>query len=416
MGTSAKLMALLFMATMVLHAATRIDTNFEGGSLERIQQISPTHFRLAAHGETDQDGRNRQASWYYFHVSNPPAGELILDLVGLPGEYNYQPNKGAITGATPPWISYDNRNWSHLDTVEYDAQEPRLRLRIAPVHRSFTSLWVAHTPPYTNVHLSQLRKEAQRHPAFQEEVIGNSVQGRPLYLWTITAPGPINGRKVAWLFFRQHSWESGSSWTGEGAVQALLSDTPQARRLREQMVWKIVPMSDPDGVARGGVRFNAHGYDLNRNWDVDDPVRMPEITAERRAVQRWLETGHSIDLLYSLHNTETSEYLEGPPDQGGHGRFTGSAERFYNLLVSSTLFTPSRPLFYSAGSTAADRPGRMTITQGLYARFGIAGFLMEQRIAFNSKFGRFPTVADRRQFGRELVTAIWTALTKQQAD
>ena len=77
--------------------------------------------------------------------------------------------------------------------------------------------------------------------------------------------------------FRQHSWETGSSWAGEGAVRALLRDDAESRRLRQTVIWKIFPLCDPDGVARGGVRFNVNGYDLNRNWDIEDAVKMPEM-------------------------------------------------------------------------------------------------------------------------------------------
>ena len=77
---------------------------------------------------------------------------------------------------------------------------------------------------------------------------------------------------------------------------------------------KILPWCDPDGVAHGGVRFNRNGYDLNRNWDIVDPVKMPEITAERHAIFDWLEAGKPVDFFLTLHNTETNEYLHGPPD------------------------------------------------------------------------------------------------------
>ena len=114
--------------------------------------------------------------------------------------------------------------------------------------------------------------------------------------------------------FRQHSWESGSSWVGEGAIHALLAHS--SAKLREDVIWKIIPLCDPDGVARGGVRFNANGFDLNRNWDTIDPIKMPEITAQRNAIKQWIDSGNHIELLLSLHNTETNEYVEGPPDGG----------------------------------------------------------------------------------------------------
>ncbi|MBI3680102.1 MAG: hypothetical protein HY235_06865 [Acidobacteria bacterium] len=380
-----------FAATLA--AAVHID--FEGGSLGRIEQASPAHFRLGSKGEKDQDGRNRQANWYYFRVDGArPGQELALDIVDLPGEYNYRPNRGAITKDTPPVISYDNARWRHVETFSYDAEEPELRLRVTPEKSRF---WIAHVPPYTNEHLEKLRSTIARHGAFREEKTGRTPAGRDLLLWTIGS-----GAKVVWLMFRQHSWEAGSSWTGEGAVLALLED----ERLRRGVTWKIFPLSDPDGVARGGVRFNAHGFDLNRNWDVEDAGKMPEITAQRNAIRKWLEAGNQIDLFCSLHNTETSEYLEGPP--AGHRDL---AARFFDLLAKHTSFHPSRPLSFSEPSTTAGMNGRMNVAQGLSRDWKLAAFLMEQRIAYNEKLKRLPLPEDRLRFGNELVRAIWAAVT-----
>ena len=384
--------------------AIDIRTDFEGGSLGRIEKVTSTHYRLGAKGEKDQDGRNRQANWYYFRVENAPKGELILDIVDLPGEYNYLPNRGAITADTPPVISNDGVTWKHIDTFEYDAAEPKLRLRIKP---SAPTFWIAHCPPYTNATLGRLRAELSPHPDFHEEVAGKTVGGRDIVLWTITHPSTLP-RKTVWLMFRQHSWESGSSWVAEGALRFLLGKTVEARTLREQLIWKIFPLCDPDGVARGGVRFNTNGYDLNRNWDTIDPMRMPEIAAQRAAVESWLKAGHSVDVFLSLHNTETSEYLEGPPDQEKHRALS---ERLYRSLSETTSFAPTRPLFFAATTTTAGKPGRMTVSQGLSSSFGIAAFIMEQRVSMNPKLGHLPEVADRLRFGSELVRALANAVT-----
>jgi hypothetical protein len=201
--------------------------------------------------------------------------------------------------------------------------------------------------------------------------------------------------------FRQHSWESGTSWVAEGAVRELLKNAD----LRKTIVWKILPMCDPDGVARGGVRFNVNGYDLNRNWDAIDPKLMPEIAAQHAAVAKWIKSGHAIDLFLTLHNTETAEYLEGPPSGARE-----PGERFFGALKEHTIFDPSRPLFFAPVTTTEGMKGRMTVIQGLSRDFSIPAFLMEQRVAYGEKLGRFPTVDDRLQFGRELVRAISSVL------
>lgn len=393
-------MRLLPLLALALSAAPNpsITWNFEGGRLDRVETAAPNHFRAHLAGEPDQDGRNRQANWYYFQVDAAPNTPLLIDLVSLPGEYNYQANRGAVTADTPPVISYDNKTWTHLETFEYDRDEPRMRLKITPTARRF---WIAHCPPYTSQHLSALRKFAGAK--LKEEIIGHSVEKRPIPLWTLGS-----GPKTVWLFFRQHSWETGSSWVGEGLVRHLLS--PAGAPLLKQITWKIIPLCDPDGVARGGVRFNKFGYDLNRNWDVENPEKMPEITAQRAAVKRWLDAGRSIDFLFSLHNTETGEYLEGPPNNGGAGKFVPFATRLFEILKTETTFAPTRPLFYSADTTTAGKPGRMTIIQGLYRDFKIPGFLMEQRVSIQPKYNRRPLIEDRLRFGREFATAVAKSL------
>jgi hypothetical protein len=375
-------------------AALTVHTDFEGGCLGRIEKVSDTHFRLGAKGEKDQDGRNRQANWYYFRVDNAGTMELTLDIVDLPGEYNYRPNRGAITKDTPPVISYDRRTWKHVETFTYDPAEPKLTLRITPAGPQF---WIAHVPPYTAENLDRLRKDAARHTTFREEKIGTTPGGRDLLLWTI-AKAPLEGKPTVWLMFRQHSWETGSSWTGEGAVRALLQDD-------RGIVWKIFPLCDPDGVARGGVRFNVNGYDLNRNWDVENKQKMPEISAQREAVRAWIRAGHRIALFFSLHNTETGEYLEGPPQKGGEGKFQALAERFFRILSEETSFAPTQPLRYADVTTTAGMTGRMTVVQGLYRDLKIPTFLMEQRISLNPKLGHLPEIPDRMAFGAQLVQA-----------
>ncbi|MCS7026843.1 MAG: M14-type cytosolic carboxypeptidase [Bryobacteraceae bacterium] len=380
--------------------AITLETNFEGGNLGYYERVGPAHLRLGVKGEKDQDGRNRQANWYSFRVEGATPGQKILfDLVDLPGEYNYRPNRGAITQDTPPVIREDQTSWRHVTDYDYDANEPKLRVRVIPQAAVF---WLAHVPPYTNRDLMALEKECQNHPAFQRQIIGKSLGHRPLLLWTIAENAGTASKPTVWLMFRQHSWEAGTSWVAEGAVRALLSE--QGAELRRNTIWKIFPLCDPDGVARGGVRFNSLGYDLNRNWDVEDPQRMPEITAQRQAMRDWISQGHRIKLFLSLHNTETAEYLEGPPNPDATTR--ALAEKLFEKL-NQTSFDPSRPLSFSEVSTALGVPGRMTVVQGLARDFGIRGFLMEQRISFHRKFGRLPLPEDRLRFGRELVEVMW---------
>jgi len=384
-----------------LFAVTVVHTGFQGAQLERVERVTDTHFRCHLKGDIDQDGRNRQANWYYFRVDGAKGRAIVVDLVNLPGEYNYRANRGAVTKDTIPLWSEDNVRWTHFADTEYDAAEPRLRLRITPNSKT---LWIAHVPPYTNQHLKRLIEEHSRSPYLRQESVGKTVDGREIPLLTIHDWESSANKKVVWLMFRQHGWETGSSWAAEGAIRFLLSNHPAAGQVRAATIFKIFPLCDPDGVARGNVRFNKFGFDLNRNWDVVDPLKMPEIHAQRKAILDWVERGQPLDLFLSLHNTETSEYLEGPPDPDG--RFRALGERFFRLLKEHSSFAPTRDLFWSDETTTSGKAGRMNVIQGLYRDARIPAFLMEQRISHNPRLKRLPTIQDRIEFGAALTRVV----------
>lgn len=133
-----------------------IHADFEGGALGKIVRMAEAHFRCGVKGESDQDGRNRQANWYYFRVDGAKGQALTLDLIDLPGEYNYRPNRGAVTGETLPWYSEDNQHWRPIETAEYHADTPLLRIRLRP---RANKIWIAHVPPYANQKLQRLLDE-----------------------------------------------------------------------------------------------------------------------------------------------------------------------------------------------------------------------------------------------------------------
>lgn len=392
------------MFTLLLLAAISFHTDFEGGNLGKVERVGAGHYRCHVVGETDQDKRNSQASWYYVRIDGARGQALTLDMVDLPGEYNYKPNKGSIVGDTLPFWSDDEKTWRQVTTASYDEKTPLLRVRITP--RS-DRIWLAHTPPYTNRHLARLLEEVRRSPHARVEVVGKTVKQRDMPLVTITdASAPDKDKRVVWILFRQHAWESGSSWAGEGGIRFLLSDAAEAQLIRRETIFKIFPMCDPDGVARGGVRFNAHGYDLNRNWDAVDPVKMPEIAAQRKAILDWVDSGRRADILLTLHNDEHPEYLAGPPGE----EHRGVMERLEKALAASPVFQATRKAELSPASTTINQPGRMAFYQGLYKERKLPAFLIELMCVRHPKLGRQPNIEDRLRFGRDLVGAMAAAV------
>jgi hypothetical protein len=154
------------------------------------------------------------------------------------------------------------------------------------------------------------------------------------------------------------------------------------------------------------VRFNRYGFDLNRNWDVTDPVKMPEITAERKAILEWVDAGKRIDFFLTLHNDEYNEHLEGPPDE----RWSALLKRVWNNWSSGSTFAPTEQPLLMAATTTEGKPGRMNVVQGLSHDRGLPAFEVEMRITKHPKLGRRPNVNDRMVAGRELIQAIWKSI------
>jgi cytosolic carboxypeptidase protein 2/3 len=66
------------------------------------------------------------------------------------------------------------------------------------------------------------------------------------------------------LSARVHPGETPASWMMRGMLDFLTGPTQEARLLRSLFVFRIVPMLNPDGVARGNNRCSLAGVDLNR--------------------------------------------------------------------------------------------------------------------------------------------------------
>jgi hypothetical protein len=373
-------------------SAATISADFEGGSLGKIEQVSATEFRCTVAGQADHEGRNRQPSWYHFRVDNAKGREVTVVLTDLKGEYNFKPAPACIRADTPPLFSGDGSTWRHLDAVEIRGDEAVLRF--TPDSDRF---WISHLEPYTASRLDRFLQQIAGSPHLKDFVFGKSVEGRDLHLLTITeVPPRTPSPKTVWLMCRQHAWETGTSFVAEGAIRFLLSD--EAATLRRQVVFRILPMMDPDGCARGGVRFNRNGYDLNRNWDTADPENpesrnlMPEICAAKKLLVSFK------DLFLTLHNQETGEWMSGSE------RHKDVADRLFTALKNRTTFDPSEP---------GPRPpvekidsGRFTVYEYLDRERDMPAFLLEQGITKGHKLGHLPTSEDRREFGRRLIQVL----------
>jgi len=206
------------------------------------------------------------------------------------------------------FLSADGDCWAPWREV--DATETLTGVNIFRLTHAFSAptAAVAMRVPFTYTYLQQYldRLRAADLPGVTIEEIGTTKEGRKLQIVRLDDPDPRDGAppaKTILLTAREHATEPASSWVLAGALSALLRSTPEARRLREDTTWLVIPILDPDGSA-GGV-FD--GLTEMFRQAPEDPADCPEVFAYARYFTQYFYGGRDIDVAVSLHNVEANE-------------------------------------------------------------------------------------------------------------
>jgi murein tripeptide amidase MpaA len=140
-------------------------------------------------------------------------------------------------------------------------------------------VYFAHSYPYTYTdmqrYLDRLENDPKRKNRMRRKTLCQTIAGNNCDMLIITTfqsdPEVIKARKGVVISSRVHPGESGASWMMKGIIDYLTGPFLQAKILRDNFVFKIIPMLNPDGVINGSSRCNLAGVDLNRCWI--DPSR-----------------------------------------------------------------------------------------------------------------------------------------------
>ena len=126
-------------------------------------------------------------------------------------------------------------------------------------------------------------------------------------LLTITNDSIENSKKRTVIICgRIHPGETNASWIIHGVINFLISKA--AKPLRDALVFKIVPMVNPDGVVAGNYRTSFIGKDLNRlylegnsekeaKYSRINEILKPEITAMQKLIKDCKSEENSKGLL-----------------------------------------------------------------------------------------------------------------------
>lgn len=241
-----------------------ISAAFDSGNIRVLSQNGPV-----AELEIVKDHASDFYQWFHFRVAGAKGQPLVLRITNAAG--------AAYPGGWPGYrarVSIDRQDWRLAETSYADGV---LEIRHTPDH---DLVWFAYFAPYSMERHADLVARHASMPGVGYRELGRSLDGRAIDCLTIG-----DGPKPVWLYARQHPGETMAEWWMEGAL-AKLADAgdPVAQALRAKATFHIVPNMNPDGSARGHLRTNAAGVNLNREWHDPTAERSPEVLCVRNAM------------------------------------------------------------------------------------------------------------------------------------
>ena len=323
--------------------ALHISTAFDSGAIEVLSLVDPGDIQL----NIRPDNASGFAQWFHFCLQGAAGQAVRLRFLNA-GQCAYA--KGWVDYRVV--ASYDRQNWFRIPT-QFDGQ-----VMTAELAAETNSIYFAYFEPYSHERHLDLIGSAGASDSVDVQHLGQTLDGRDMTLLRITAPDgemPVEQRSKVWLIARQHPGEAMAEWFVEGFLERLLADDdPVSRVLLSRCVFHVVPNMNPDGAARGNLRTNAGGANLNREWQAPSLERSPEVFLVR---QKMLDVG--VDLNLDAHGDEVLPYNFCVGSEGNPG-YTPRIEALENAFKSAWVAT--YPDFQTARGYARIEPGQSNPT------------------------------------------------------
>ena len=250
---------------MTIHS---INASFDSGNII-VHDITGSTAALSIRKDKDSEF----AQWFHFRVTATSGEEITLRITGL--------ESSAYPGG---WVDYnacvseDRDYWGRAPST-YDKAEDGGTLTIRYLPLSEIS-YFAYFAPFSMERHHDMLAQAALCEGVEYRCLGESLEGQAIDCLEMG-----EGDTHVWLYARQHPGESMAEHWMEGALDMLTDPAdPHARALRQKCRIHLVPNCNPDGSARGHLRTNFAGVNLNREWAEPSAERSPEVLCIRNAM------------------------------------------------------------------------------------------------------------------------------------
>ncbi|XP_061425475.1 cytosolic carboxypeptidase 2-like isoform X2 [Lethenteron reissneri] len=302
------------------------ESRFESGNLRQARRVGEFEYELVLRSDLHTE---RHTQWFYFRVQRAVPGPsyrfVITNLLKRDSLYGHgmRPlvySEVAARSGAPGWC----RTGHH---IRYGPWSNPSRNPLLPAGVQFYCLdflmefahagdtcYLAHCYPYSfselQAHVRALLAHPRRAARLRRDSLCATRAGNSCFLLTVTDFPPDSsqddrteehaGKLGVVITARVHPGESQASWIMKGVLDFLTSDEPSAQELRRKVVFKIVPMLNPDGVIVGNYRCSLSARDLNRNYRHPDKDEFPTVWHTKQMVEQF-QKDRPVILYCDLH-------------------------------------------------------------------------------------------------------------------
>ncbi|MCA8995716.1 MAG: hypothetical protein KDA80_01985 [Planctomycetaceae bacterium] len=334
------LFGILVVAT-IANAGMTVSSDYPGGSVvlvEKDDNAQSVHLQPKV-----QPGRGWPCWWYARIEGLDPEKTMMLTVSAATDPFRESRVLDA-SWALPDQAAFstDNVHWQPTQRGRREGKSA-----VYEISAEAETVWVAWGPPFVPSDAERLLREAHQQLSESELfTLATTREGRAVPAIRFGATDGDDQTYGIWIQARQHAWESGGSWVGQGFLLWAISDDPAAVRLRKTAAITFVPIMDVDNVAVGAGGKDAIPRDHNRDWVEDS--RYPEITAAQKQILA-LASEDQFDLFIDLHNPgpgDRQPFFFGPKldqlssrQQQNYARWIAMAHSSIDDLVSDYRFT-----------------------------------------------------------------------------
>ncbi|XP_055604992.1 cytosolic carboxypeptidase 6 [Uranotaenia lowii] len=286
------------------------DAAFETGNLGRVDLVGEFEYDLFLRPDTCNP---RYRFWFNFTVDNVKQDQrVIFNIVNINKSRNLFKD-----GMTPLVKSTSRPKWQRLPRCEVFYYKSAVHQNHYVLSFAFgfdkedEVYQFAMTFPYSysklQAYLSAL--ETKYPESFERSQLGTTIQNRRLDLVTfdeVKKPEKVDHKNlihIVVILARVHPGESPASYVVQGLIEFLAAgNMPISKALRENVVFKIIPMMNPDGVFLGNNRCNVIGHDLNRSWNRQSMYTHPTLFSTMKMLKEYDNSScYQVDFVIDIH-------------------------------------------------------------------------------------------------------------------